>query len=490
VVASPMSALPAFVGLVQKLPVNDRSRRRQLFERFDPNCNDILSLAEVDKGLMDLWRLEADGVDATKHCKPAILRAFAAAKDATGNKNGPNADFVTRREFRLLLVFLQRYFELFAAFEVIETGNDRRINAAEFARATKLMRSWGVYVRNLSAEFASIDANGGGQVLFDEFAGWAIRRGIELVDDDPEEGEEWLYVQHKSAADEASAAARRLAARRKDGTSGLPAGWMPAQGEVPQWVRRAEVLPTGRSANEKRARRKLYELFDPNSNGYLSLAEVDKGLLELLRLEAGCDDVTKHCKPAILRAFQAAKDLTGSTEGHHADFVTRSEFRLLLVYIQRYFELFAAFEVIDTGDDRRINAAEFMRATKLMRSWGVYVRNPKAEFASIDANGGGQVLFDEFASWAIRRGMELVDDDDDPEEGEATLTVQHKSAADEVAAAARRSGTRAKKLKAAEAARQAAEAKRRAREAFVTLGHSSSRLSSGAGVSSSEVLHE
>jgi hypothetical protein len=41
-----------------------------------------------------------------------------------------------------------------------------------------------------------------------------------------------------------------------------------------------------------------YELWDPNNNNYLSLAEVDLGIKKLLR----CEKVFKS-KPAILRAF-------------------------------------------------------------------------------------------------------------------------------------------------------------------------------------------
>ena len=35
--------------------------------------------------------------------------------------------------------------------------------------------------------------------------------------------------------------------------------------------------------------------------------------------------------------------------------------------------------------------------------FGVKIEQPEAEFAKIDTNSGGQVLFDEFADWALRR---------------------------------------------------------------------------------------
>ena len=36
----------------------------------------------------------------------------------------------------------------------------------------------------------------------------------------------------------------------------------------------------------------------------------------------------------------------------------------------------------------------------------------EAEFAKIDLNDGGVVLFDEFCKWAIGKSLDLEDDDD------------------------------------------------------------------------------
>jgi Ca2+-binding EF-hand superfamily protein len=38
-----------------------------------------------------------------------------------------------------------------------------------------------------------------------------------------------------------------------------------------------EQLPTEKTAEQKEKRQALFSTFDPNGNGYLSLAEVDKG---------------------------------------------------------------------------------------------------------------------------------------------------------------------------------------------------------------------
>uniref|UniRef100_A0A6T7RTW3 EF-hand domain-containing protein n=1 Tax=Hanusia phi TaxID=3032 RepID=A0A6T7RTW3_9CRYP len=46
----------------------------------------------------------------------------------------------------------------------------------------------------------------------------------------------------------------------------------------------AARLPTSKSDDEKTTRNALFKQFDPNGNGYLSLAEVDKGLREVICL--------------------------------------------------------------------------------------------------------------------------------------------------------------------------------------------------------------
>ena len=57
-----------------------------------------------------------------------------------------------------------------------------------------------------------------------------------------------------------------------------------------------------KDAASKKKRIKLFHTFDPNDNGYLSLAEVDRGVQDVLGLKELFD-----IKPVIIRAFNAAK---------------------------------------------------------------------------------------------------------------------------------------------------------------------------------------
>lgn len=70
------------------------------------------------------------------------------------------------------------------------------------------------------------------------------------------------------------------------------------------------------------------------------------------------------------------------------------------------------FDRADTDDDRRIDYGEFKKALPMMENWGVKISDPAKSFKEIDTNGGGIILFDELAKWAIKKSLDLENDDD------------------------------------------------------------------------------
>jgi len=40
-------------------------------------------------------------------------------------------------------------------------------------------------------------------------------------------------------------------------------------------------LPVSKSAEDKKKRKEMFKIMDPNGNGYLSLAEIDKGFNDM-----------------------------------------------------------------------------------------------------------------------------------------------------------------------------------------------------------------
>lgn len=146
-----------------------------------------------------------------------------------------------------------------------------------------------------------------------------------------------------------------------------------------------------------------------NDNGYVSLAEMTKGVRDVLAIDEIFD-----CRPAINRAFHHARKISKKESEHGDDYVTFSEFRIFLYMLRQYFEYYQAFDRVDTGDDGRISKEEFTnpKVKDAIEKWVGPIEDYEAEFDSIDANGGGQILFNEFVDWATDKNLDIEDDDD------------------------------------------------------------------------------
>ena len=133
------------------LEMPDADERKKLFSRIDYNGNGALSLAEIDKAVLELW----PGFNN----KPALMRAYKSA-DANGD------GFIKRREFRLLLKYIIYFNALWDKFEEIDSDGDRRLDLAEFIAGCEVV---GHSMGRVEAvhEFAVMDENEGGFVLFD-----------------------------------------------------------------------------------------------------------------------------------------------------------------------------------------------------------------------------------------------------------------------------------------------------------------------------------
>ena len=106
----------------------------------------------------------------------------------------------------------------------------------------------------------------------------------------------------------------------------------PLAGDPMNVLRALARLPTGTDAAARAARRKLFAEIDGNGNGYLSLAEVDRGI------RAGVLETRElaDSKAAVMRAFQAAKGAGVSRSALSDDCVEAGEeFRLLLLYLRQ-----------------------------------------------------------------------------------------------------------------------------------------------------------
>jgi len=171
----------------------------------------------------------------------------------------------------------------------------------------------------------------------------------------------------------------------------------------PNWKKIQAALVVDRTEESKAKRADIFKRFDVNGNGYLSLAEVDKGLRDILNL----DDIF-DAKPVIIRAFNAAKGL-GTKEGVESkgnDYVTQPEFRMLLVYLSEYMKIWEIFATADDSDDRRLNKQEFAKTFDALKRWAP---DHTLDQCWTEINTSGSlILFTEFAEWAINKQLHTI----------------------------------------------------------------------------------
>merc|ERR1740123_597854 len=139
---------------------------------------------------------------------------------------------------------------------------------------------------------------------------------------------------------------------------------------------------------------------DQSGNGQLSLAEIELGVLSYVGQECYI------MKPAIKMAYKTSRHLDKNEDAYESSFVDLDEFNALLHNLQRYFQLYAKFEVVDVNHDNKISFEEFEESCEfLYEEFNIVVMDEEEEFAAMDTNGGGAVLFEEFCDWALRKGF-------------------------------------------------------------------------------------
>ena len=173
------------------------------------------------------------------------------------------------------------------------------------------------------------------------------------------------------------------------------------------WEGLLKRLPIKKTVEERTKRRQLWNAIDMNGNGYISLAEFDRGVRDVLNLPK-----IFSLKKVLIRAFNAAKNKIKGKSKHSDDYVEWLEFRILLVYLRQYFEYYVMFCRIDTSDDFKVDINEFKKAIPTLEKWGVKITDPVEEFKKIDNNNSGSIMFDEFCEYAIKKNLDLEDDDD------------------------------------------------------------------------------
>ncbi|CAG8472287.1 13142_t:CDS:2 [Ambispora leptoticha] len=148
----------------------DKVKVKKVFDTFDYNGNGILSLAEIDRAVIELYPHLAED-------KPAIMRAYKAADTS---RDG----FIDFKEFGRLIDLLFYYDEIYKLFSKLDRNHDRRVSFEEFQKGHELI---GIHTRSkaeLKGEFDAIDTNHGGYILFEEFCIYAAKQKLIASPDD------------------------------------------------------------------------------------------------------------------------------------------------------------------------------------------------------------------------------------------------------------------------------------------------------------------
>jgi Ca2+-binding EF-hand superfamily protein len=351
-------------GELDHFKINDTEHLKQLWKRLDFNGNGVVSLAEIDKMVVEMV---AGGTwPEWLNNKPALMRAYKK----TILKDGDGDDWVEKHEFHALLLNIFWFNKLWKVFEVIDSGADRRIDAGEFAQG---MSALGLRLSQSEVmdEFNKIDTNHGGQVLFVEFCAYVRHRvnpdANPAFDGDIISGEKCGKVM------------RRHHGHRATHTHHVKKKAFVDFDELEVKIKAA--------MQDHKKLKDMWRRIDFNGNNIVSLAEIDKMVVEAYPL-------LNH-KPALMRAYKATIHGEGSNGD---DWVQKKEFKALLGNLFYFNKLFWLFHKADPDNDRRLTEKEFTHCLCICG-----VKMSKAEmhrdFQKVDKNGGGIILFDEFCKY-------------------------------------------------------------------------------------------
>ncbi|CAE7755775.1 unnamed protein product [Symbiodinium sp. CCMP2456] len=326
------------------------------WDAIDYNGNNIVSLAEIDRWVVDTY--------PQLNNKPALMRAYKACD--------LNQDsYVNKREFAVLLRDLIYFNKVWSVFDGIDADRDRRLTMSEFRSGLSLLGMSSVV--NPKSLFDSLDRNRCGLILFDEFCRWVA--SVQCPVDSS------VYTAPAPSLHSPSAKHHSKVAVHHSHS---------AKTQIVNQFEVAEKKLHG-LLKDKRQLHQLWRKMDYNGNGLVSLAEMDGCVTD-------CFPEANN-KPALMRAYKA-------TERNPDGYVHKTEFRALLRNMFYFNKLYSLYEVVDVDDDRRMDLNEFRGGCSVL---GLKLTPAEAfdEFNFMDENGGGKVLFDEFCKWAASKKLPI-----------------------------------------------------------------------------------
>jgi len=190
-----------------------------------------------------------------------------------------------------------------------------------------------------------------------------------------------------------------------------------------------DAFPT--QGKEKQKRVQLWKELDNNGNSFVSLAEFDswfnnytkryedanrkKGSAPAQPLrDPNKSTIYGYARPCLIRAFVLANSVAPASESRAVpdinpdDFVTQSEFCVLLLAVQFTLKIYRIFDVLDISDDRRISKKEWSTQLPAINGelsfYGYHgTAMVESDFEEADADAGGKILLDEAVSFFLTK---------------------------------------------------------------------------------------
>lgn len=172
------------------------------------------------------------------------------------------------------------------------------------------------------------------------------------------------------------------------------------------WAEVDRKLPIAQDPDSRTLRQKLFEEWDDNGKGTLSLKELQEGIEYKLTAGGDFGDDIEVIGVAVKRAWDVARKLAPPAKKKKKKAANKSiskqEFHALIVAFRHYLELAELFESMDSSqeDDQKLSYREIKKQLARLEKWGVTDTMLKEQFIDVDV-WTPKMKFTDFANLCV-----------------------------------------------------------------------------------------
>ncbi|CAK0817696.1 unnamed protein product [Prorocentrum cordatum] len=337
---------------------------KALWKKMDRDGNSEIEISEVEDLTQELVK---SGIwPKWMSYKDALEQAF----ETTLEESDHGDHSVHQEEFHNLLLNMFWFCKLHEVFQDIDSSGDGLVSLEEFQEG---MARLGMQPDgNIQKDFRELDRDGGGTADFKEFCSWVRMK---------------VTPEHNHAFDTDKQSAAKITSKQPaEATAGVVAR-KKSFADFDALEKKLKALCADESG---KGLQKLWQRLDFNGNNLVSLAEIDKWVVETWAL-------LNH-KPALMRAFKATTEAGGNKD----EYVHKKDFKRLILNLFYFNKLCWLFDQVDEEHNRKLDLKEFTWCLSMCGA-KMSERSAAAEFQKVDTNGGGEILFDEFCKYFTQK---------------------------------------------------------------------------------------